>query len=103
MYSVIMFFLTAVLAAVGVAVYRGKTSLIHSYHQTKVENRSAYGKAFGKALLFMATASLLSGGICLIGDSEKTAVLAAGIFVCGSCAGVLAIVAIQRKYNKGVF
>ena len=99
-YSIIMFIPAAGFLGLGIAVYRGRTDLIHDYHQTKVTDRAAYGKAFGRALLVIAGTMLLSG---IIGLMESFAVLATAVLLIGLCIGVVCIVAVQRKYNKGVF
>ena len=61
---------------ISIAIYQGKTGLIHDYHQTKVTDHAAYGKAFGKAMFLLSTALLLSGIIGLFGASEAAAKLA---------------------------
>ena len=99
-YSIIMFITSAIFLGLGIAVYRGRTDLIHDYHQTKVTDRAAYGKAFGKALLVIAGTMLLSG---IIGLSERFAVPTTAVLMIGLCIGIGCIVAVQRKYNKGVF
>ena len=63
-----MFLVAALFMVLGIAIYKGKTNLIHDYHQKKVKDKSAYGKAFGKAMLLIATVMLLSG---IIGLFEK--------------------------------
>ena len=99
-YSIIMFIVAVVFAGMGIAIYRGKTDLIHDYHQTKVTDKSAYGKAFGKAMLVISTVLLLSG---IIGLFENLTILAVAILMIGLVIGIGCIVAVQRKYNKGVF
>ena len=99
-YAIIMFLVAAAFAVMGIAIYRGKTDLIHDYHQTKVTDKSAYGKACGKAMLVIATVLLLSG---IIGLFENMIILAVAILVIGLVIGIGGIVAVQRKYNKGVF
>ena len=99
-YSIIMFLVTVAFAGMGIAIYRGKTDLIHDYHQTKVTDKSAYGKAFGKAMLVIATAMLLSG---IIGLFDNLIMLSVAILVIGLVVGIGCIVAVQRKYNKGIF
>ena len=99
-YSIIMFLAAALFTVLGIAIYRGKTDLIHDYHQTKVTDKSAYGKAFGKAMLLIATVMLLSG---IIGLFEKLLILAVAILIIGFVLGIGCIVAVQKKYNKGVF
>ena len=99
-YSIIMFLVSALFTVLGIAIYKGKTDLIHDYHQTKVTDNSAYGKAFGKAMLLIATVMLLSG---IIGLFEKLLILAVAILIIGFVLGIGCIVAVQKKYNKGVF
>ena len=86
-----------------IAIYQGKTSLIHDYHQTKVTDKAAYGKAFGKAMLVVSTALLLSGIIGLFGDTETIATIAITVLFVGLFIGIVWIVVVQMKYNKGVF
>ena len=103
-YSVIMFFAAALLLAAGIAIYRGKTDLIHSYHQTRVTDKAAYGKAFGKAFLIVALAPFLSGLIGLFGGSdERIALVAVATLIIILGIGIGFIVAVQNKYNNGVF
>ena len=99
-YSIIMFLVAVLFTVLGIAIYKGKTDLIHDYHQTKVTDKSAYGKAFGKAMLLIATVMLLSG---IIGLFEKLLMLAVAILIIGLVVGIGYIVAVQKKYNKGVF
>ena len=99
-YSIIMFLVSALFTVLGIAIYKGKTDLIHDYHQTKVTDKSAYGKAFGKAMLLIATVMLISG---IIGLFEKLLILAVAILIIGFVIGIGCIVAVQKKYNKGVF
>ena len=95
-----MFLVAALFTVLGIAIYKGKTDLIHNYHQAKVTDKSAYGKAFGKAMLVIATVMLLSG---IIGLFKNLLVLAVAILIIGLVVGISCIVAVQKKYNKGVF
>ena len=95
-----MFLVAVLFTVLGIAIYKGKTDLIHGYHQTKVTNKSAYGKAFGKAMLVIATVMLLSG---IIGLFKNLLMLAVAILIIGLVVGIGCIVAVQKKYNKGVF
>ena len=100
LYSIIMFPVAVLFAVLGIAIYKGKTDLIHDYHQTKVTNKSAYGKAFGKAMLVIAAVMLLSG---IIGLFKNLLMLAVAILIIGLVVGIGCIVAVQKKHNKGVF
>lgn len=103
LYSVILFLAAVPMMKISIAIYRGKTSLIHSYHQTKVTDQAAYGKAFGKAMLILSVTLLLSGILGLFGASETIAMLALAVLVVGLSVGIAWIVAVQIKYNKGLF
>ena len=99
-YSIIMFSAAVIFVGMSIAIYRGKTDLIHDYHQTKVTDKSAYGKAFGKAMFVIAAALLLSG---IIGLFDNFAMIAVAVLITGLAVGIGCIVAVQIKYNKGVF
>lgn len=102
-YSIIMFIVATVLIVVSIAIYKGKTDLIHDYHQTKVTDKTAYGKAFGKAMFLVAMAPLLSGIIGLLGSSDMVAIIAFAVLIIGIVIGIGFIVAVQMKYNKDIF
>ena len=103
LYSIILFLAGALVAGLGLAIYRGKTDLIHSYHQTKVTDPAAYGKAFGKAMFVIAAALLLSGIVGLLGDSKTIAVIAVAVLFAGLLMGIACLIAVQKKYNRGFF
>ena len=103
LYSIIMFLAAVPMIKISIAIYQGKTSLIHDYHQTKVTDKAAYGKAFGKAMFVVSMALLLSGIIGLFGDSEAIAMVAVAVLFIGLFIGITWIVAVQKKYNNGVF
>lgn len=102
-YSIITFLMAALFLSLGIAVYKGRTDLIHDYHQKKVTDKAAYGRAFGKALFVCALASLLSGVIGLFAASRPLVIAAVAALFLGLGIGICCIVAVQRKYNKGVF
>ena len=103
LYSIIMFLVAILFTVFGTAIYKGKTDLIHDYHQTKVTDKSAYGKAFGKAMFVVSMALLLSGMIGLFGSSERIAMISVAVLFIGLFIGIAWIVAVQMKYNKGLF
>ena len=103
LYSVIMFLVAVPMIIISIAIYQGKTDLIHDYHQTKVTDKSAYGKAFAKAMFVVSTALLLSGIISLFGGSEVIAMIAVAVLFTGLFIGISWIIAVQIKYNKGIF
>ena len=102
-YSLIVCSTGLLFVGLSIAIYKGKTDLIHDYHQTKVTDKAAYGKAFGKAMLVVSISLLLSGIIGLLGASEVMAMIAVAVLFVGLFVGIVCIVAVQKKYNKGVF
>ena len=103
LYAIIMFLAAVPMGWVSIAIYRGNTSLIHDYHQTKVSDKVAYGKAFGKAMLIISAALLLSGVVSLLDDTETMVMISLAVLFFGLIVGIACIVAVQIKYNKGVF
>ena len=103
LYSIIMFLAAVPMIKISMAIYQGKTKLIHGYHQTKVTDKAAYGKAFGKAMFVVSAAVLLSGIIGLFAFLEQIAMIAVAVLFIGLFIGIALIVAVQIKYNKGVF
>ena len=103
LYSIILFLVAIPMGAVSMGIYRGKTDLIHDYRQTKVTDKVAYGKAFGKAMLVITAAVLLSGVVGLFGSSDTVAMIAVSVLFGGLFIGICAIIAVQKKYNQGIF
>lgn len=103
LYGLIMFAVAILILWLSIGIYRGKTSLIHDYHQAKVTDKAAYGKAFGKALLPVGLAPVLSGILSLCGTSGVLMGWSVGVLFVGIGIGVSCIIRVQKKYNQGVF
>ena len=103
LYSVIMLLVAIPTVILSIGIYRGKTNLIHDYHQTKVADKAKYGKAFGKAMLVISASLLLSGIVGLLGNSDTIAIIAVAVLLIGLLIGITWIIAVQMKYNKGMF
>lgn len=103
-YSIILFLVGGLCLALGIAIYRGKTDLIHDYHQKNVSDKAAYGKAFGKAVFVIAAAQLISGVIALFAeDSRPLAAAAVAVLIIGLAVGIGCFIAVQKKFNGGIF
>lgn len=102
-YSVIMILVAVLFAVVAIAIYRGKTELIHDYHQAKVKDKAAYGRAFGKAMAVIAAGMLSSGIAGLFGESDTLAAVSLVLLALGLVIGIGCILAVQKKYNNGLF
>ena len=86
-----------------VLIYRGKTDLIHAYHQTRVKDKIAYGRAMGRALGVMAISMLVVGVLTFwIGESALAWLCPVTASV-GMTVGLVMILIIQKKYNQGLF
>ena len=99
LYSIILFLTAVPMIRISIAIYQGKTDLIHDYHQTKVTDPAAYGKAFGKAMFTMAAAMALSGLLALFVHGFLPVL----VLFLGLTAGIIQIILVQKKYNNGVF
>ena len=100
-YAIIMFVTACVFGVVAVLIYKGKTELIHDYHQTKITDKIGYGKAFGMAMGVLAGSMAFSGVIALLGESVMWASVA--VLLIGLAAGIVWMFRVQKKYNGGVF
>ncbi len=105
LYAILMFAVFLLFTVLSVMIYRGRTDLIHSYHQEQVKDKAGYGRAFGKALFVFALAPFISGLVGLFADpSASSAVLPAILFLMlGFAVGFCCLWAVQQKYNKGLF
>ena len=99
LYSAILFAVAVLFFFLGRSIYRGNTNLIHDYHQTRVEDKAAYGKAFGKAMFTMAAAMALSGLLALFVQGFLPVL----VLFLGLIAGIIQIILVHKKYNNGVF
>jgi hypothetical protein len=103
LYSIILFLAAIPMLKISISIYKGKTDLIHDYHQTKVTDKAAYGRAFGRAMLVVSASLLLSGIIGLFGFSDRMATIAVATLFIGLFIGIAMIIAVQIKYNRGLF
>lgn len=103
LYSIIMFVTGILFGGISIAIYRGKTNLIHDYHQTKVTDKTAYGRAFGKSMLIIALSLFCSGIVALFGNSQTISMIAITVLFVGILIGVVCIIIVQKKYNNGIF
>lgn len=104
-YALILFAVAVLFLIIGILIYRGRTDLIHDYHQTNVKESSkkAYGKAFGKAMLGLSLTMTASGIIALCGETKAIAIASTTVLFIGLTASLVVIGIIQKKYNGGLF
>jgi hypothetical protein len=99
LYAIIMFLAALLFGIMSMLIYKGKTNLIHDYHQTKVKDKKAYGRAFGHAMGIHAVTLALSGIVATLSAN----LLAIGILVIGLVVGGVCIYRVQKKFNGGLF
>ena len=101
-FTIIMFAAAALFLALGIAIFNGKTSLIHDYHQKNVKEseQKNYGRAFSKGMFALCITFIVSGTLSSIGKYAKAAVIAlyTGLFI-----SIIIIIKVQKKYNGGIF
>ena len=104
-YSIIMFVAAVLFLALGIAVYKGNTNLIHDYHQTNVKEaeRTEYGKAFAKGMFTLCATLLISGAIALFGKENPIVAVSLAVLFAGLAASLVVLVKVQKKYNGGLF
>lgn len=102
-FSIITFVIAAVILVTGIMVYRGRTELIHSYHQTRVTDKKGYGRAIGKSLIVLSIGIFASGIVALLGDSDAVIIAAVVLLFAAIIAGLVCIYKTQKRYNGGMF
>ena len=104
-YSITMFLVAVLFLGVGIAVYRGKTNLINSYHQKNIKEseRREYGRAASKSMFVSCATLTLSGVIALFGDDLPIVIAAVAVLFAGLIGFVVVFAKVQKKYNGGMF
>ena len=98
-FSIILFLTSLLFIILGIIIYKGKTQLIHSYHQENVTDKVGYGKAMGKSLIIFSSPMLISGVVALFTESALPVI----ILIVGMILGFIPIVKVQQRYNGGMF
>ncbi len=98
-YAVIMYTMAVVMVVLGLMVYRGKTQLIHEYHQRRVKDKTGYAKAMGKVLMGISAPLFCAGTVGLFTES----ILPTVVLLVGLMLSFIPFFYVQKKYNGGVF
>ena len=91
--------------ALGIAVYKGNTKLIHDYHRTNIKEseQQEYGKAFAKGMFAICATLLISSIIALFGDGAFILVTSLFVLAVGLIVSFIILAKVQKKYNGGLF
>ena len=102
-YSVPLFAAALLVLGFGVAIYRGNTNLIHSYHQTHVKeaDKRKYGKSFSKGLFVLAVSLAFSGSIALFGDTVPVVITSVSVLLAGIVISLMVMAKVQKEFNGG--
>ena len=104
-YSIIMLLAAILFFAIGIALDRGNTKLIHDYHQTNIRESEQleYGKAFAKGMFAICITLFISGMIALFGKEGSAAAASFIVLAAGLIVSIIILVKVQKKYNGGLF
>lgn len=102
-YSIIVYIVAIGILLLGIFIYRGKTNLIYSYHQTKVKDKAGYGRAMGRITIVLSIILLICATIPFFWKEEAGLVTAILIQTGAILLTLIAIYLIQKKYNNGMF
>jgi len=101
LYAIIFYVCGALLLAAGIAIWFGKTGLIHYYHRQNVKDHKGYGRGMGIAISGMGISSCLSATVSFLG--EEWIGLSIGVFFVGFTVMFIFAWLVQKKYNDGMF
>ena len=68
-FAVSFYIVGSLLLAAGIAVYIGKTVIIHYYHRKNVTDHKNYGIAMGKAISAMGLSACVAASLSFFGDA----------------------------------
>ncbi len=104
-YSIILLVVALLFLAVGIAIYRGKSKLIHDYHQENIKEseKPGYCRAFAKGMFVLAATLLISGIIPLVGKEGSFFIASFILLVSGIIVSIIIFIKVQKKYNGGLF
>jgi len=97
-YVVLMLAVGIAFGVLSAMIFRGRTDLIHDYHQTKVRDKKGYAKAMGRALAILSVGCLSSALVSVFWVKIAPILLIVGITI-----SLVLMVAAQIKYNHGIF
>ena len=100
-FAVTFYVVGALLLAAGIAVYKGKTAIIHYYHRKNVTDNKNYGIAMGKAISAMGLSACVAATLSYFG--EAFLMVGTIVFLVVMAAAMVKVYFIQKKYNGSMF
>lgn len=104
LYAVLMTVIAVLFLWLGTMLRRGKTDLIHNYHQMHIpeDQKKEYGKAFSVSMFTISAGCFVSGLLGLL-ETEFFSKLSLFALLCGLVLSIVIILFVQKKYNGGLF
>ena len=104
LYAVFMATIAILFLWLGIMLRRGKTDLIHDYHQANIpaDQKTEYGKAFSISMFTISIACFASGLLGLL-KTEFFSKLSLFVLIGGLILSIAIIIFVQKKYNGGLF
>ena len=100
-FAVTFYIVGALLLAAGIAVYKGKTVIIHYYHRKNATDHKNYGIAMGKAISAMGLSACVAATLSFFG--EAFSMVGTVVFLIVMAAAMVKVYFIQKKYNGSMF
>ena len=100
-FAIAFFIVGLLLITIGIAVYKGKTGLIHYYHRKNVVDHTGYGKAIGRPIIIMGISGLISATMSFFGELWLT--IGISVFFFGIILLLIFSVIAVKKYNGKIF
>lgn len=101
-FSIVMWFVAAILCFVSVALLKGNTSVVHGKVSETTRDKIGYGKALGKVVLFLCLGMLCCGGVALVGSAGMGIVNALIVLLLVLIIFIIWFVKIQRHYGNNL-
>jgi hypothetical protein len=99
--AIIFYVIGLILLLCGVAIWNGKTGLIHYYHRQNVTDNKGFGKAMGKVVSGMGISCLISATLSFLG--EDLIWISISVFFLGIIVPTIIALIIIKKYNGSIF
>jgi hypothetical protein len=100
-FAIIYYLFGILFIALGMAIYKGKTRLVHYYHQKNVTDHAGFGKAMGKPLAFIGVSFIVSASLAFFGEIWLSVGIA--LSVVSIIAMVVICLVVIKKYNGRIF
>ena len=105
LYTIFMVVFAAFFLILGILLSKGKTGLVHDYHQTHVreKEKTECGKAFLKGMFSVAITCFSSGIAGFRGTGKTIETIATAVLFAGLAVSFIILGKVQNKNNGRIF